>query len=62
MDNWRVAVFFQYFAQVMDAGEGIVEGDFDMGATGRGVHAANAWHGAQQVKHTGDVGGVQHGS
>jgi len=57
-----VTMFFQQLAHVMDAGQGVVESDFDMGGPGGGVHAADAGHGAQQVKHAGHVGGIQDGS
>ena len=62
---WRyrwIAMFFQQLAHLVDAGQGIVEGDFNVGSAGWSVYAADAWDGAQQVKHAGDVGGVQGGS
>jgi hypothetical protein len=58
----RIAMFFQQLAQVVDAGQGVVEGDFNVGGAGWGVYAADAGHGAQQVKYAGDVGSVQGGS
>jgi len=58
----RVAVFFQQLAQVVDAGQGIIEGDFNVGSTGWGVDAADAGYGAQQVQDAGYVGGIQGGS
>jgi hypothetical protein len=60
-DRW-VAVLFQQLAQLGDAGQGVVEGDFNVGSAGWGVYATDAGDGAQQVKHAGDVGGVQGGS
>jgi hypothetical protein len=57
-----VAVIFEQPSQVLDAGYGAVERDFDVGAAGRGVDALNAGNGAQQFKYAGDVGGVQGGS
>ncbi|KQV59702.1 hypothetical protein ASE26_07235 [Duganella sp. Root198D2] len=57
-----VAVFFQQFAQLVDAGQGVIEGDFNVRSTGWGVYAADAGRGAQQVKYAGHVGGVQDGS
>ena len=57
-----VAVFFQQLAHLLDAGEGIVEGNFHVRCAGRRVHAADAGHGAQQLKHAGHVGGIQGGS
>jgi hypothetical protein len=58
----RVTMFFQQLAHLMDTGQGVVEGDFDVGRAGRGVYAADAGNGTQQVKHAGDVGCVQGGS
>ena len=55
-------MFFQQFAELGDAGQGVVEGDFNVRRAGWSVYAADAWDGAQQVKHAGDVGGVQSGS
>jgi hypothetical protein len=62
LNERRVAMFFEQLPKVVDAGCGVVESDFDVGSTGRGVDALHTGNGAQQFKYAGDVGGVQGGS